>query len=354
MLRFLILISSFLTTALFAEGRGIVMAVADRYMHMAVPSIALIRLHHKSDMPIEVWHAGDELSETSKQILQLFKNVKVQDIAEKYNRAPEFFQGFQIKGFLLDAAAFDEILLMDADTFLYMSPEELFSISGYVETGAFFFRDKNRSWRKNQKDFRYEERVRFLRSLIAEPSAFLPQDWKFYWSEDHLDYQKHRPDNHMESGVVLVDRRKHQGGVDRVLRLNEDHKAVYRVVHGDKETYWMGFEAAKEPYKVNDMAVFSLQPTFFRFTFDPIFKKFRTSSKLVHLVDDQLCFQQKIPVPVSKGAFFLLRDSEVKFSRKLSEGERELVGVVRKFYEVFSNLDQLISNDPKRVNYGSR
>lgn len=337
-----------------APSRGIIMAAADKYMHIALPTIAFLRLHHKSTMPIEVWHAGDELSEDAKALLSLFQPIQIRDIQEKYNYPPEFFRGFQIKGFICDATNFSEFILMDADVFLYMKPEELFDLPDYKANGAFFFRDKNSPWKKSKNGFSYSERRDFLLNLIPKPSSSLPEEWQFYWNEEGVNTKEHRERHHVESGVVVINKKEHLQAIKCIKDLNENFKETYKVVLGDKETYWMGFEMAKETYAINPLLVYSLVPNPLFVTYDTLFHSVRSANKLVQLVGDRLCFQQKVPVPVSQYSFLKVRDKTKWVSRSLRQDEIELIQTARQYYKIFHRWDELLSVKPNRHGYGFR
>jgi hypothetical protein len=61
-------------------------------------------------------------------------------------------------------------------------------------------------------------------------------------------------DHWQESGVVVIDKRRRLLGLLAACRLNDgpERKEIHAWTHGDKETFWLGFEIAEEPYNIYD------------------------------------------------------------------------------------------------------
>lgn len=58
----------------------------------------------------------------------------------------------------------------------------------------------------------------------------------------------------IESSTVVIQKTKTLLGLLNVCKLNEKEirsKVVYTMVHGDKETFWIGFEMSRQHYYVN-------------------------------------------------------------------------------------------------------
>lgn len=305
---------------------GIVIAACDRYVEDLIPSLTFLREHVGCTLPIEIWHAGDELSLENQKRLLAFKDVIIGDITKKVPREAKHFRGFQIKGYLPGVSSFDEVIIMDADLIFYQDPALLFEHEGYKKTGAFFFCDQEsykffgyprvagRLYHGGLSSYYHSRKILFT-TFIKTPSDSFPEKWKIYWSDEAPTPLTPFPSEHQESGCVVIDKKRHEQGIRFIQELNADYQNTYKYVWGDKETYWLGFEMAGEPYYFNETVpgkvmdrVSSMLP------FDV------AKIRLIQVVDGKIFYQQKIPKKISDNAYFLQR-SESKFKRKLSENE---------------------------------
>lgn len=315
---------------------GIIVAVCDRYMNDFLPALAWLRLHVKSELPIEVWYAGNELSEEAKEKLCRFAPISFRDIAQHRGDDPKYYRGYQIKPFILEATTFDRVVLIDADIFLFIDPRELLNMPAFQETGAFFFRDTdNRKFGSynttNRKFYHYniyENRRAILHQLIDQPSSYMPKDWQYYWGEAPPTDENPQIAEFMESGVVVIDKKRHKRGIAEVVKINQGWRQLYRHFLGDKDTFWMGMEVAREPYTVNDKIPYY---------FYGGKKLYRHTSKridLVHHIDGRLIFQQKSPIEIGLFPYYCYPWSK---SQRISVPPDELhtFGLLKFFYEQF-------------------
>lgn len=301
---------------------GIVVAVNDKYMEFALPSLMHLRSGLGCSLPIEVWHCGDELSEKNKQLLQnQISCLTIKDLAPLITEDPKHFQGYQIKGKILQHTQFDEILLIDADVYFYQNPETFFFHKGYLETGTFFFQDfpwmifprgKARSVKRYSIDY-WNKRISFISKHIQEPSEYMPKNWQFYWDKTAL-LQKKRGlyFEHQESGCVFFNRKKHPKALEYIVQLNTDWKNTYQCVFGDKETFWIACEIAKEPYYVNPVRGYGFYGDCRQGFFN---------GSVFQFVDDTLIYQQKHVVYPENNCSFQQLFGEKPVVRPLLESE---------------------------------
>lgn len=315
----------YITTKVFAQ-EGIVVAACDKYMNYLLPSIAHLRENLKCTLPIEVWHSGNEISAISMQRLANLGNITFRDIAKELNVHPTKYQGWHIKPWIIYLSSFDEVILMDADAYFYEDPSILFFQPGYIQTGAFFFRDRgiwhfpnkfpDENLTKSHSLEAYIKRRDYIRSLIPAHSTSLPSDWEFFWKEELPTAETPFLANYQESGCLAIDKKRHLNGLEKIIQLNEAHDITYQYVYGDKETYWMGFEIAKEPYYVNTMRACELRGS-----------RDDLSIYMVHFLDAYgLFFSQKHPVFVEDSAYF--RDhyhNRDYFHKAVSQEERDKI-----------------------------
>jgi hypothetical protein len=218
-----------------SSPRGIVMCAGDQYFPMAVHAIRSLRLINCS-LPIEIFHLGHrDLSVKNVKYLQQFPDVNVIDIEKIVDNKILDLKGWDIKPFAMLMSSFKEVLLMDADVIFVAKPEMLFQAAPYVETGALFFTDRitapspiqHRAW---------------LERIIPEPHSESLRTSVMYTGRSN--YQQ-------EAGVVLIDKTRHLFGLLAVCRLNTkpERTEIQAYTHGEKESYWIGFELIQESYR---------------------------------------------------------------------------------------------------------
>jgi hypothetical protein len=126
--------------------------------------------------------------------------------------------GWQLKPLALVGCRFAEVLMLDADQVPVVDPTVAFDWPQYREAGAVFWPDI--------LDIKAENPIWAALGLPAERRVSL------------------------ESGQVLVDKRRHGGATLATLALNEMAETTYRYVYGDKDTFLLGWMLADESFAV--------------------------------------------------------------------------------------------------------
>ncbi len=292
--------------------QGIIVACSDKYVPTCFPSLVYLRDCIGCSLPIEVWYAGDELSEKSKLLLKTC-GVELKDLCQIYSDHQEELRGFHSKPLALAATAFDQVILMDADLFFFSDPSIIFSHSRFIETGAFFFRDrfevKYCGYGKQPRysahgdwapSYQYVHRETLFRELIESPSQYVPPDWRHYWTDERPSFLNPFPSEHQESSCLVVDKKRHTRGIENLLILNTTRrKHVYSVVYGDKETYWLAFEMAKEPYFINEEAPLRLYGEWVENDYE------RSSIEMIHFIDGKMFMASKPPIDFGTNPLFV-------------------------------------------------
>jgi len=219
------------------EGRGIVMCVGNYHFNFARSAIDTLRYVVKTKLPIEIFYNGEnDLPEEKREELSKFDNIYLRDISEYFDHKIIDLGGWAIKPFSILASRFEEVILMDADAVYMRDPAILFEDEGYKEKGTVFFRD---------------------RTLF--PGSHGGSQWLKSWMVDplpdtrELRYWKEETSHEMESSTVVINKTKNILGLLSVCKLNEKRirdDVVYNHVHGDKETFWIGFDMARQPYNL--------------------------------------------------------------------------------------------------------
>ncbi|KAG1472102.1 hypothetical protein G6F56_001739 [Rhizopus delemar] len=185
--------------------QGIVMCVGNGQFKYAATAVQAIREIHGSNMPIEIFYINpSDLSKARRDYFESFENIKTIDISKRINDDYTQFGGWAVKPYAMLASSFREVILMDADVYMFKKPETLFEDQGYQRTGALFFLD--RTLFDN-----YEEGRRWLKSFLPTYSTYVEESR--WWKTTSAHEQ--------ESGIVVMDKKK---------------------------TFWIGYEMSQTPY----------------------------------------------------------------------------------------------------------
>jgi hypothetical protein len=209
------------------DGRGIVIpAGGPRYLPSAWVCISMLR-RLNCRLPIQLWHLGP--GEVSEDFAQLVAGMGVQcvDGWEIRRRHPaRILNGWELKPYAMLHSGFREVLLLDADNVPLADPEYLFETPEFRETGAVFWPDYGR---------------------LAEKRSI--------WQLCGVPY---RDEPEFESGQALVD----TGRCHRAMRLtvwfNEHSDFFYKHIHGDKDTFHMGFHKTQTPFAMPSTPIHKL------------------------------------------------------------------------------------------------
>jgi len=245
------------------HGRGIVICTGSFHFKYALSTIDTLRNIIKTKLPIEVFYNGEaDLSMDERQTLMAYPNLYLSNLEEYFDNDIIKCRKWAIKPFALLASRFTEVILIDADAIFIHDPNILFKSKGYEETGTLFFRDRTPPKKS-------------LSNSLA---------WFKEWAKDPLAETKNSrfwngiSIHEMDSSAVVINKEKTILGLLAVCKLNEfaiREGMVYRHVYGDKETFWMGFDMARQHYFMNP------QPAYFIGSVKPAsFSEAKTGQKL--------------------------------------------------------------------------
>ncbi len=322
MIRTILIVSmAFMPQMVWSRNAGIVVACCEKYAMGLYASLRILRQVHGCTLPIEVWFAGDELSEKAKEMLSAIGQVSFHDIAERFGGDPKQYRGYHIKGFALFASHFDELILMDADVVFYQDPQKLLDHPKMRERGAYFFRDREdfkfHSFNQDQvfygdryftSRFTYEQRREIFLHLIPEVTESIPEDWRHYWLQSPSRFDHPIPSEHQDAGCVAIDKTRAPVGCGLILKLNQFRNILYKYILGDKETYWLALASAKETFAVNPTHPYRL-------------KTKSEEREMFHFLDDAPFFLQKTPIGNLKQRMKLVPTGKLAPRRVLSNKE---------------------------------
>jgi len=220
------------------SGKGIVICTGDKHFKLARSSIDTLRNILNCTLPIEVFYNGEsDLSLENINILKEYNDVYVSDFSTYFNNEIINVSGWAIKPFAILASRFEEVILMDADVLYLRNPASLFENKHYQEKGTLFFQDRT-----------------------LNPGLSLGSQWVKEWMNNPLPetrasrFWKEKTSHEMESSTVVMHKTKTILGLLNVCKFNEYRfrlDVVYKMVYGDKETFWMGFDMARQSYYMN-------------------------------------------------------------------------------------------------------
>ena len=287
------------------EGRGIVMCMGPIETHfMGVYATAkLLRNELKSRLPIEVWTYAFELPQIPPSAVQALtdlgdlsiktlpdpvpivdaaiggnskrntKNKKDKDIlgglkkTQKGRSWQTDYLHFSAKPLALLTTNLTEVMILDSDALIFVSPDELFNYSGYQRTGTFFLYDKfldyfpykgyDQNWMHNfisSFDRKLYENVPIstpgVVAVRGYPKSHESPLLSQYFVESSFHASSKVKTQHLaESSLLLFNKEKQHRAIAILRALTTvHHEQVYRQIYGDKESYWMACELAGSDY----------------------------------------------------------------------------------------------------------
>lgn len=210
-----------------AQGRkGIAMSVGTQaHVDNALVSISLLRNKWRSQLPVTLFHWGDEISaDVQEHFRALFDDVHFRDLS-LMPRPLSSSCDHNPTGYALKALAiyqsrqfYESLLWLDADSFLLGDPENLFNSTEYQQFGSMFWPD-------------------FWQSGWVDPAIY------FFLTEG-----QHEPltgtSFDTESGQLLLNTCAHQDVLEFLWTLNENAAITYKHMLGDKDTFRLAFALA--------------------------------------------------------------------------------------------------------------
>ncbi|KAI9187565.1 hypothetical protein H9P43_001954 [Blastocladiella emersonii ATCC 22665] len=219
-----------------APSRGLVVTCGRGQAMTAAASLRALREGVGSSIAVTIAYAGDadlplEYREALERWIPRGDGLEFLDLTAWVDESAKM-EGWAVKPFALLLAPYDHAILIDADVYWLQPPETLFTDPGYLATGALFFHDRT---------------VGAARDLATWAESWLPAPSSHAralrsWRGLSLHEQ--------ESGVVAVDRTVSLPALAAAASLNARplRDAVYAHIHGDKETFWLAWEAVSAQY----------------------------------------------------------------------------------------------------------
>lgn len=203
------------------QGRGIVICGGGvRYFTGAWVCINMLR-RLGCALPIQLWHLGKDEMDGQRQDLLRPLGVECVDASRVRKRFPaRILHGWELKPYAVLHSSFREVLLLDADNVPVVNPDFLFDLPQFRASGAIFW-----------PDFGFAD---------GGKAAAI-------WRSCGLRQPKERE---FETGQIVVDKERCWAALRLTLWFNEQSDFYYRYLHGDKETFHLGFRKLKQSYSL--------------------------------------------------------------------------------------------------------
>ena len=212
------------------SGRGIVLcAGGDVYFPCAWVNIHMLR-RSGCTLPIELWYRGRR--EMTPEMIALVEPLGVACVdayAVARRRPYRRLDSWQIKPFAIAWSRFEEVLYLDADNVALRNPEFLFETDAYRRTGAIFWPDRS-TYR------------------LMHPAG---------WDVCGLP---RREEPELESGQLVIDKRRTWRALQMTLHLNSHSDFYYRFFYGDKDTFHLSWRRTGTRYTLVPHPVRHLDP----------------------------------------------------------------------------------------------
>lgn len=214
------------------DGRGIVICAGNNYLPAAWVNVKMLRYFH-CDLPIEIWHLGPE--EIPDRVRPGFEALGVTfiDGREIQKTFPhQRLNGWELKAYALLHTKFAEVMLLDADNIPLKNVTRLFDEMFYKQHGALFWPDRG-TWPPHAK----------------------------IWELTGVPY---RPECEFETGQMVVDRARCWPAVVMTNWINEESVYWYTKIHGDKDTFRLGWRGTGTQYNAIPHSSLAPWPFFYQ------------------------------------------------------------------------------------------
>jgi hypothetical protein len=221
------------------RGRGVVIC-AGGHEHFTNAYVCARMLGHLGcRLPVQFWHYAGEIDDAMRRIVAPLgvECIDANEVeARLAGRCCPLKKGWEVKPFALLHCSFREVLLLDSDNVPVLEPSFLFDAPPFRETGAIFWPDYGR---------------------LAP--------WRHIWGICEVPY---RDEPEVESGQVVVDKRRCWEALNLALHYNDHSEFYYQHIHGDKETFHLAFRRVGQAYAMPEYPIQPLDATMCQHDFE--------------------------------------------------------------------------------------
>ncbi|ANB13098.1 Mnt2p [Sugiyamaella lignohabitans] len=230
----------------FVPGsKGIIISTGNKAVRYAIHLAVSIREVFNCSLPILITYAGpDDLQYLSRETFSaIVENIEFADLSYAFNEDITSLRSgeYAVKPFSALVSKFEHNLILDADTVLLQSPEVFFEQQGYKDTGALFFHDRLLN------ETKFKESVLWRKKQLGKstPSKQLNLTTPLTWIDRYSEQA--------DAGAVVLDKSRLSVLMGLLHTCWQNTRAVrdevtFQLGHGDKETWWFGFELSNSSY----------------------------------------------------------------------------------------------------------
>ncbi|EXJ78840.1 hypothetical protein A1O1_09242 [Capronia coronata CBS 617.96] len=231
----------------FVPGsKGLVVTTGKQRFRYACHLVTSLRHVLQSQLPIQIAYSGEEdlPREYRDFITSLASNVSTFDVTAIFDDdildLPH--GGWAVKAFALLGSTFEQVILLDADDFFLQQPDVIFDEDPrYNETGTMLFHDRL-LWQGA-----YPERHAWWEQQLAGMGLSETTKQSKVYIESYAE--------ECDSGVVAADKSRLDVFIGLLHIAWQNTRDVrdsytYRQGHGDKESWWFGFELTGTAYSM--------------------------------------------------------------------------------------------------------
>ncbi|RLN53281.1 hypothetical protein BBP00_00009373 [Phytophthora kernoviae] len=239
------------------RDKGIIMCMHNGAVPMGLSLVRELRCLGNQEL-IQIYHCfPEEMSDENRALLLSADNrleiVDVcSDLVERKVLAKdkaEQFRSWWIKPLAMYHTDITEVMLLDVDDVFMHDPAVLRTTEGYNQTGTTFFYDRvlfsreffnqdvdGMSYLKRMlNDFNY---TKYGLESGAHPSDRLKRSYAYRGQTSH----------EQDSSIVVIDKSRSGQAIPIMFWLITEERFRREFSYGDKETFWISFELAKQGY----------------------------------------------------------------------------------------------------------
>ncbi|GMF31447.1 unnamed protein product [Phytophthora fragariaefolia] len=245
--------------SVFSSDKGIILCMHDGAVPLGLSLVRELRCLGNKEL-VQVYHCfPDELSNASRTLLlEADNNLEIVDVCTDLVQQGKLsedrarhFRSWWIKPLAVYHTKIREVLLLDLDDIFMRDPAVVRTTDGYLRTGTTFFYDRVLS----SKEF-FNQDVdgeQYLRKLLREfdyakfglppgskPSGHLSPQTSYAW--------RRQSSHEQDSSLVAIDKARAGQAMNVMFFLITEQHFVHEFSYGDKESFWISYELAKQEY----------------------------------------------------------------------------------------------------------
>lgn len=261
-----------------SRERGIIMGMHEGVLPLGLSLIRELRCLGNREL-IQVYHCfPDEFSSASVNILRTADDrLEIVDVCSDYVdsgtmdlKMAQQFRNWWIKPLAMVHTDIKEVILLDVDDIFMRDPAVLRTTEGYQRTGTTFFYDRvvpSKLFFNQDMEDGEQYMIAMIKGLnrtrFDVPEMKTNSSNGVYLSENFKNSFAYRREtaHEQDSSVVLIDKSRAGPAIDIMYWLISEKRFDRKFSFGDKETFWIAFELARQGYFFSPWGVACISST---------------------------------------------------------------------------------------------